>query len=385
MVIRSYTAESVARALKQVRTEMGGDAVVLKTRAFTDGGGQKQYEVTACLDKATVAQANAVLQGKRMRVTAYVPSAVESRVDLSEVTPESVIDQVPAIDLPTNRLDTIERKLELLLAASQLEHVGLPTDYKPTVEAIKALRAADVPENCITKLFNAIKNDEASANPDQATIRRYLVEQLEAVIDTSVEFKPGDRVLVAGPSGSGKTSIIGRLAAELVFTRGLKVKLVSLDNFKVGAMDEIASYADLLGVDEVGTVDETATEPVHQDADKVVLIDTCALPIDQTRIDQLKAKINQLNPTHRLAVFSTLTRSSDVVALVDKMAWLKPTHLVFTMTDLTKCQGSFLAATSAADLKIAMITNSPSGADASQKPDATVIASSILGSEASCE
>lgn len=381
MMIRSYTADSVASALKQVRTEMGGDAVVLKTRVVPGAAGEKLYEVTACLDQPTVEQANRVLESKPAATATVVETPTAGRVDLSDVA-NAVVDPTAGVSDAVGSLSAIEAKLDSLLQASQLQGIGLTTDDGPLAQAVSALREADVPAQWLTAFIESIRSDQTLTKPDADAIHRQLVEHLESTIDTGVEFKPGDRVLVVGPAGSGKTSIIGRLAAWLTHEKKTAVKLVSLDNYKVGAIDEIASYADLLDVGEIVTMDGSDIEPVPQDNDKVILIDTGALPSDRERLTQLEAKVQQLNPTHRLAVFSALTRTSDVETCARQMAWLNLTHLVFTMTDLTDRLGAMVAATTATGVKIAMVTDSPSGADAFQAPNADAIATAILGQEA---
>ncbi len=51
MIIRSFVADSATSALKEVRTQMGGEAVVLKTRQVRTGNNGVQFEVTACLER----------------------------------------------------------------------------------------------------------------------------------------------------------------------------------------------------------------------------------------------------------------------------------------------------------------------------------------------
>ena len=53
MIIKSYTAPTVAAALKMIREEMGGDAVVLNTKINSDAKPnlvEERVEVTACID-----------------------------------------------------------------------------------------------------------------------------------------------------------------------------------------------------------------------------------------------------------------------------------------------------------------------------------------------
>ena len=55
MIIKSFTGPTVAAALKLVRDEMGGDAVVLKTRVLPIDETivvNERVEVTACIDES---------------------------------------------------------------------------------------------------------------------------------------------------------------------------------------------------------------------------------------------------------------------------------------------------------------------------------------------
>ncbi|MEW5794870.1 MAG: hypothetical protein AB1772_00790 [Candidatus Zixiibacteriota bacterium] len=380
MVIRSYTAESVAAALKQVRSEMGGEAVVLKTRIVDAANGARQYEVTACLDKPTVQQANVVLANEKSGESAKTESPRAARFDISSGPIAPVVE---SSDIE-KRLSAIENLLSLLVQAAKLDPVHLPEEPSPSVRAAEAMQAADVPHSFITEFFKSLRHDLPAQSIDDKTIRRRLIAHLESIIDKKIELKRGDRVLVAGPAGAGKTSIIGRIAAGVIGERHLPVKLISLDSHKVGAMDEIASYGDVLGVKDVAAHagDKAQSEA---DGDKVTLIDTAALPRDPKKLAELRQKIQPIHTTYRLAVFSALMRTSDVDTYARELAWLKPTHLVFTMTDLTRRLGSLLSATASTGLKITMITNSANAAGSSDAPDAESIADIILGQEAGRE
>jgi len=390
MVIRSYTADSVASALKQVRTDMGGNAVVLKTRVVDSADSGKMYEVTACLDKPTVEQANKTLASKvstesvasaQETTTDVEPAGETPRVDLTETTTA----QQTIMSFNMDSLNAIEVKLDQLLHADQLSRIGQRFVPEPIAQAMMAMQRAGLPEQSIAEIFNELRNDPPEAGIDNKAIRKVLIKRLEDTIEPELDLKPGDRVLVAGPAGSGKTSLIGRLTAWLTFEKKITVKLISLDNVKVGAMDEIASYADLLGIDEVSTLDNIKIETEAQDDDKVVLIDTCALPFASEQLNELKKQVEVLRPTHRFAVFSALTRSSDIESIAHRMAWLEPTHLIFTMTDLTDNLGSLLVGAAAMNTKIVLTTNSPSSADSFHTPNAKTMADAILGQGVDCE
>ena len=115
MIIKSFTAETMTAALKTVRQELGGDAVVLKSRQLSNGTDANRVEVTACLDKPTAAQASLALPDAADRPQAVRPSSSESRL-----APEMFAEPETGLVADTNsvlddRLNQIERKLNLLL------------------------------------------------------------------------------------------------------------------------------------------------------------------------------------------------------------------------------------------------------------------------------
>jgi flagellar biosynthesis protein FlhF len=222
MVIRSYTGESVASALKQVRKEMGGDAVVLKTRVVDGENSRKVYEVTACLDQPTVEQADKVLQASATTATVETPvePTVNPRVDLSELLDDADAD----LGVTEDRLTALEEKLDLLLQANRLGRVGLKPEMDVLDRAVRSLQEADVPWPLITEFFDRIRGERTFEDVDSQTISQDLTTYIDEIIDGDIAFKPGDRVVVVGLAGSGKTSVIGRLAAQLVHTGSIPVK-----------------------------------------------------------------------------------------------------------------------------------------------------------------
>ncbi len=374
MIIRSFLADSVATALKEVRSEMGGDAVVLKTRQLSGSNGAGQYEVTACLDNPTAEQASRTLPDR----TATVAAAVAEEV---APTPEPVAEVTVDTSEIEDRLHSLEDKLERLLQIERLAGSGLETELTLLEETRDALQGSDVPADQIARLLTSFKNRPGDEQLDRPFVQARVREVVERAVDTDCEFKAGDRVLFVGPAGAGKTSAIGKLAAHLVMTRKLAVKLITLDNSNVGAFDEIASYAELLGVDVTNPTFADETDDESVDADKVVLIDTGFLPTDADALKSFTDQIEELRPTHRLAVFSALTRSADVAAFARKLQPLDPSHLVFTMTDLTDCWGGILAAAEATGRKLALTANAPSGGGSLEEPDTAVITSNLLGRE----
>ncbi len=118
MIIKSFTAESIAEALKRVRTEMGGDAFVLKTRKFLNVSGLENVEVTACAEEKLAQRSPSKSNG------AGATNRIEKAV--SESTCKQNIEK-PVIgksELETihDRLDAIEGMLAALISQTAEKH-----------------------------------------------------------------------------------------------------------------------------------------------------------------------------------------------------------------------------------------------------------------------
>ncbi len=378
MIIKTYRAESTAAALKMVREELGGDAYVLKTREVDGSSREGRMEVTACLENGDASDLSPTAKTMKDRTTVKTESDQSMPVERVVSTPETIDAQVVPVvetrnDKLDSRIDRIEKRLDQIFNLN-LKAAVESDKLTRCREIINALKQADVPSDFLDAFMMTLIEMDESDIADVSLVQGKLVSKLSTMMVPDLAFKPGDRVLFVGPAGAGKSSLMGKLAAQLVATDKRKVRLVTLDDVKIGAIDEIGSYADLLGADLT-----EEKEIVRSGSDTITLIDTPALPRDDARVEKLAKKIKQARPTCTLAVFSAITRSDDIPTLAMSLKAMAPTHVAVTMTDLTDRLGSMIAATAVTGLKLAYTTNSPGGAGSINAPDPDMVARKLLG------
>lgn len=348
MIIKSFTAESNTSALKQVRSELGGDAVVLKTRRVPNKTGGYDYEVTACLDKPTAARVSTVTTKKESPAARRVTAPSWTR-------PDAAPKSVPAVTENEASLTSINAKLDRLLTLS----APTPLSTESNFSLAHVLRDADLPADVAGRI--------ASVSPDMAQLEKLLGEEISSRIDATLSFNAGDRVVVLGPSGAGKTSVIGKLAAQLV-TERKRVTIVGVHQSKVGAIDELQSLAELIGADNPPS---SARALRTVDPPGVVLIDTGSLSLS---VEDIAA----LNATHTLLVIPAIWRTNDLATLAGRVAGFGITHVVMTMTDLTHRIGGLFAVCDITGAKLALVGDSPSGADCLRVPAASALAAQLV-------
>ena len=203
MVIKSFEADTIQRALDQVKNEFGRDAVILKTDIIRKGD-RKSFAVTAARDYEKMeAQTSLrqVTEPQAAELSAPCGTATESNGNLLEGV---LLDM-----LFPRLLGEKERKVFL------------------------ALRDDEVDADIAMNICRDLKPSDGSLLPE-------LLRSLSSLTKSRVSFPEKKKEIVfIGPPGCGKSSVLAKLATELVFNQGRRVKLTTLDYFAPLAIDAV--------------------------------------------------------------------------------------------------------------------------------------------------
>jgi flagellar biosynthesis protein FlhF len=214
MHLKRYRSASVQEALALARTELGPDALVLSTRLVAADGprgwfGAREVEVTAAADRP-------------------------ERLAMSE-------------SRPARRWF---RQLRGLSAPACAEATA--TERAPRPRAAAAPQDMLVARLCAAGLDHALASDVVSRLPrgrsrdlSVVTLRRAVAERLEHL--TAGGDPPAAVEVFVGPPGVGKTTTIAKIAAQARVRRGERVTLVAADGFRVGAIEQLRIYAEIIG------------------------------------------------------------------------------------------------------------------------------------------
>ena len=119
---------------------------------------------------------------------------------------------------------------------------------------------ADVGVSMVMKIVSEIKTEVRIRNiTDPREINDIIVDKMfviyanESVMSTKINYAAEGLtvILMVGVNGAGKTTTIGKLAHRIVHDEGKKVVVAAGDTFRAGAIDQLAVWADRVGVDIV--------------------------------------------------------------------------------------------------------------------------------------
>lgn len=119
---------------------------------------------------------------------------------------------------------------------------------------------ADVGVSMVMKIVFEIKTEVRIRNiTDPREINDIIVDKMfviyanESVMSTKINYAAEGLtvILMVGVNGAGKTTTIGKLAHRIIHDEGKKVVVAAGDTFRAGAIDQLAVWAERVGVDIV--------------------------------------------------------------------------------------------------------------------------------------
>ncbi|MCL2386285.1 MAG: flagellar biosynthesis protein FlhF [Defluviitaleaceae bacterium] len=228
--------------------------------------------------------------------------------------------------------------------------------------------------------------DEAS----QIDVRLLVKAVYGSIVDilkgpTLIDTNKGEAqtIIFMGPTGVGKTTTIAKLSSILTLKHGLRIGLITADTYRIAAVEQLKTYADILNLDiRVVYRPEEMEEHLHalRAKNDIVLIDTAGRSHKNAdSMDELKALLEAVPDSKRYLILSVTTRYSDLCKIVNVFDSLTDYNLIFTKLDEAETLGSLMNICCKAEKKAAYVTfgqNVPDDLE-SIKPDK--IAKSLLG------
>jgi flagellar biosynthesis protein FlhF len=149
-------------------------------------------------------------------------------------------------------------------------------------------------------------------------------------------------VTLVGPTGVGKTTTIAKLAAAQVIGQRQKVGLLTTDTFRIAAVEQLRTYANILNIPckVVGGPEELGPAMKALKGFDTVFMDSAGRNyLDGGYVDELNQYLRLDVPQENYLVLSMTTRWRDVKQIVEQMKAVPIDKLILTKWDETTCYG----------------------------------------------
>jgi flagellar biosynthesis protein FlhF len=382
MNLQTFKASTMAEALGQVKHVMGHDAVILHTRTYHTrymlGLRRREIvEITAGrgtgLRPRRAAQRPAQQQQQNLEQPVFPPRALVAASAQPTVVRDPVANGRSILEHPaagtavmlnlTQEMATLKGMVKTL--HNEIRHTQAPQVPEELFEHYLGLIQSQVAEELAGEIVKTLQKNLRPEHLSQPQfVREKLAEQLEKLLPTSgpiVRTKAVGPHVVAliGPTGVGKTTTLAKLAANLKLREKHKVGLITLDTYRIAAVDQLKKYADIIGspLRVVGNIDDLK-EAVAQMGDcDFILIDTAGRsPNDALKLNELKGLLESIKPDEVHLVISSTASQACVELAVTKFSEVRVDKIIFTKIDEAAHVGTVLNVVRKVNKQLSYIT-----------------------------
>jgi len=343
MHLKRYRSSTVREALAQARAELGPDALVLSTRLVSVRGvrgwlGAREVELTAAHD-ATVSTSRP--SGRSADIPADELTAVLSRLTKfgkGNVPDGIAIDQAAAairaalVNAPNvgMALDAEEARDEEEAHNAALE-ARAPRKKDPGIEAIVGrLCATGLTRDLAERIAHEVPKLQRR-NGSMAAIEKAAAAHLSPLATGDEGYAPVE--LFVGPPGAGKTTTIAKIAAQERARRGVRLNLLAADGFRVGAVEQLRIYADIINTPFAVARTPAEIERTLLDTKGPVLVDTAGRSARDPRAHEVVSMLSGMPGVRTHLVVPAAATIRDVNRVLDIYGDKSPKRVVLTRVD----------------------------------------------------
>jgi flagellar biosynthesis protein FlhF len=390
MIIKKYVEESMQKAFDAVKKDLGADAVILHTKTRKRNGilglwGKEMVEITASKD-VNIMHTPAVKPHDEVEQKEGNFLSDLYRKHENVVTKAVNPQHDPALDsrILQFELNEIKQLVNNVLKRSQYAELSNLSDELLDFHLLLVQQhvSEDLAKEIIQRINNELRNDELN---NKELIREVLKKTLANMIkrsDPIVVDKPGKKVAFIGPTGVGKTTTIAKLAANFALQQGKSVGLITIDTYRIAAVEQLRIYADIINIPlEVVLTSYEMKKSLEKLKDKdLILIDTAGRSQNnKMQMSELKAFLEVINPDETHLVLSTITNYQNVMDTIDKFKFLDFDKLLFTKLDEAVNFGLILSVITKVSKSMSYLTMGQNVPDDIEIGDSRYIAELILG------
>lgn len=392
MKIKRYFASDIRQAIRRVREEQGPDAVILSNRRVEGG-----IEIVAAIDydesmfEAPEERKSSSNPGSASQSNTF--DSIEQRMmEKPDTTSISSSPRKPAQSQP------VSQHVPQTPIAPTVEKMNIPNQRQvewsqdPTLVSMKD-ELRELRGLVEQQLSGFAWGSMERQHPLHARLMRQLMElglraqeskRIAMAVNEKFSYEQGwnlalnilsqslsiteDDILseggviaLVGPTGVGKTTSIAKLAARYTLRHGAgKVALVTTDNYRIGAQEQLRTFGKILGapVHVAKNYQELEATIDELDEYELVLVDTAGMsPQDLRLTEQLSMLRSSMREVKCYLVLSANSQAAGLEASVKTFQQVGLQGCIISKIDESASLGEVLSVILSHNLPIAYVSD----------------------------
>ncbi len=324
-------------------------------------------------------------------------------------SPKPVASPPVAVQQPGNNhlADELTAMKQMMVKMMRQQKASMPQEETPCdgtpelpdplvahyLKLIEQEVAEELAEEIVTKVSQGLSK-QAIADSDAVRravhdeiARRLPVEGGSGKLEQPEDGRPCTIALI-GPTGVGKTTTIAKLAATFKLKQGKKVGLITMDTYRIAAVEQLRTYAGIIGLPlkVVNTAEQLAdaiAEYRHLDA---ILIDTAGRSQKASdKLGELKQVLAAANPHETHLVLSSTVSQKVLLQTIDRFSAVDADRIIFTKLDEAVTGGVLLNVARRVGKKVSYITTGQEVPHEIEPGDSDRLATLVMGDDSGDE
>lgn len=390
MRLKKYEAKTEEEAVEMAKEELGQDALILSVRKIKPRGFLGFFkgsfvEVTSASEEKKEDFKKEFQYQKEILDTEKNKLLIEKNLK-----DRKIASQQETIE----NLKSAMEELSYKLTVSKYENSG---NIKYDSGILQAFYETMLNQGVLPEIAEDILKDAKKLRDKEAlnlnTVAKIVYNNIINVLGKPAPIlKPENgqkakTVFFMGPTGVGKTTTIAKLSANFILKDGYRVGLITSDTYRIAAVEQLKTYADILGV-EVGVAYETEEfiknyEKMYPVND-IICVDTAGRSHkNEANFEDIKSLLANV-PKDNVQIYLVLsltTKYEDLLDIVKKFSMITDFKLIFTKLDETLSYGTILNICHKTGKKADYITLGQNVPDDIELMEPETIARALLGLE----
>jgi flagellar biosynthesis protein FlhF len=372
-------APTMQEALQKIRAQLGSEAMIVSSRTFRRGGvlGVGAQEVVEVYAADTRSRIENIRRENSNRLRLPDPPAGEGE-EAPRVPPApSAVDPPPAPAPSVRGVNPGGESYQAFSSAIGQIRQDIRDLMSRAAEGPKygnaflrechdTLAAREVDPRVTDLIVDEISKLRIPAGyPDPSRVRAVVRSQLTKLFVASQPFDERKRpriIVLVGPTGVGKTTTIAKLAARAKLSERRRVGLITLDTFRIAAVDQLEKYAEIIGLPLIVATSpkelETAVDELRAKEMDVVFIDSAGRSHrDELKMAELREFLAVLPDAEVHLVLSTTTHGKTILSIANRFSGIGFHKVILTKVDETISFGSFVSALISIGRPVSFVTD----------------------------
>lgn len=451
MIIKRYLVKNINEAMTRIRYELGKDAIIISQRKVRKPGlkglfSGKLIEITAAVESAEDEAKDTELKASKKKVSDEEEEFRKSIESIRKLMEGELAVHREENNTPLNKMimehnnnvakeredaEILRRELGLI---NDIKSNNIPQKSVQNDMSVQSVHNEVVElKNLINKVMEDQVHNKDNSNFVNNTYNTGMEKSINSNIDNEIKEKLNDmdideeffdsiikiaseykhedidikeilrdifereilvttgsfngKVALVGPTGVGKTTTIAKLAGRLSLVDKKKVGLITIDTYRIGAIEQLKTYAEIMNIPfrVVITIKEMGEAIEAMEDCDVILIDTTGRSSKNTmQISELRAFIEKAEPDYVNMVISATTKNRDIKTILNGYSDLGYDGVIVTKLDETTVYGSIYNIAKRANKPVNFITIGQNVPDDIKVPSKEELARFILGEETVC-